>query len=392
MPMQVELRPLGVKCNLACKYCYQHPQRAACGAVGRYDIDAMKSAVEQEGGSFVLFGGEPLLVPESDLEELWSWGFQRSGSNTVQTNGTAVSEAHIRMFKQYNVSVGISIDGPGELNCLRWAGSAERTSEATVRTEAAIERLCREGVSPTLIVTLHRENANASRLPRLMEWIMVLDRMGVTFVRLHILESENDLNRKNYGLTDAENIDVFLALARFERSLLHLRFDVFGDIRALLLGRDGRAACVWTACDPYTTAAVHGVEGLGQRSNCGRTNKDGVDYVKAATPGFERYLALYKTEHEFGGCSGCRFFLVCKGQCPGTAIDGDWRNRTADCSVWMKLLEFFEQELIAMGKTPITAQPDLRSRLEQSLIDAWRQGRNPKIETLMAAERAAAPH
>ena len=27
--MSIELRPLGVACNLACHYCYQNPQRDA---------------------------------------------------------------------------------------------------------------------------------------------------------------------------------------------------------------------------------------------------------------------------------------------------------------------------------------------------------------------------
>ena len=61
----------------------------------------------------------------------------------------------------------------------------------------------------------------------------------------------------------------------------------------MLLGQDQSTTCVWNACDPYTTRAVQGIEGHGQRSNCGRTNKDGIDFVKADREGFERYLALY---------------------------------------------------------------------------------------------------
>ncbi len=381
--MPVELRPLGVNCNIACRYCYQRPQRAAGNQARSYDMESMMSAIEREGGSFTLFGGEPLLLPERDLEELWSWGFQRSGTNSVQTNGTAITEAHIRMFKQYKVLVGISMDGPGELNGLRWAGSPERTGNATERTQAAIERLCREGIAPTLIVTLHRINAEAPKLPKLMEWLTGLDAMGVSYVRLHILESEDEIIRKNYGLSDAENIEAFLALARLERSLARLRFDLFSDMRSLLLGRDKNVTCLWTPCDPYTTASVRGVEGHGQRSNCGRVNKDGIDYVKADSPGFERSLALYSTPWQFGGCSGCRFFLMCKGQCPGTAIDGDWRNRSEHCEVWKQLLEFTEQELIASGNSPISAQPALRERLERLMIGSWTRNQNPLLETLM---------
>ena len=109
--------------------------------------------------------------------------------------------------------------------------------------------------------------------------------------------------------------------ARLESDLAKLRFDVFADMRRLLRGQDDSVTCVWTACDPYTTRAVRGIEGNGQRSNCGRTYKDGVDFAKAPAEGFERYLALYHTPQDFGGCHGCRFFLMCKGECPGTAID-----------------------------------------------------------------------
>src|SRR5207247_7363385 len=134
--------------------------------------------------------------------------------------------------------------------------------------------------------------------------------------------------RSSYALTPHESLAAFREIAALEPTLVRLRFVEFRDMKQLLRGRDNHTSCVWNACDPYTTRAVRGVEGTGQSSNCGRTNKDGIDFVKAPVEGFERYLALYHTPQEHGGCSGCRFFIMCKGQCPGTAIDGDWRNRT----------------------------------------------------------------
>jgi uncharacterized protein len=155
--------------------------------------------------------------------------------------------------------------------------------------------------------------------------------------------------------------------------LRSLEFDLFDDMRRMLLGQDESSACVWNACDPYTTRAVQGVEGHGQRSNCGRTNKDGIDFVKGDKPGFERYLALYATPQEVGGCRECRFFLMCKGQCPGTAIDGDWRNRTEHCEVWKAVYGHLETELLAEGKQPLSLSPQ-RNDIEQSLLAGWRQG------------------
>jgi uncharacterized protein len=386
--MGVELRPLGVNCNIACKYCYQQPQRDAGNLTKAYDLEAMKAAVLSEGGPFTLFGGEALLVPLDDLEELWAWGLEKFGQNSVQTNGTLITDEHIRLFKQYKVHVGISIDGPGELNDIRWVVNLERTRAATARTENAIARLVEEGIPPSLIVTLHRQNATADKLPQMHEWMRSLDQMGIKSVRLHLLEVESELIRHQYVLSTVENIQALLSFAELEKTLNHLRFDISQEMEALLLGNDEMASCVWRACDPYTTAAVRGVEGKGQRSNCGRTNKDGIDFTKAQTPGYERYIALYQTPQEYGGCKGCRFFLMCKGQCPGTAIDGDWRNRTEHCDVWKSLFRQLEDRLLDQGHFPISTQPN-RVYLERAMLNAWASGSNPSMQQTLQTMRAA---
>ncbi len=129
--MGVELRPLGVNCNIGCQYCYQNPLRDAGNVTKSYDMEAMKAAIVKAGGPFIVFGGEPLLMPQEDLEALWSWGLERFGENSIQTNGTLINDNHIRMFKSYRVHVGISVDGPGELNDVRWVGSLEKTRSMT---------------------------------------------------------------------------------------------------------------------------------------------------------------------------------------------------------------------------------------------------------------------
>jgi len=386
----VELRPLGITCNIQCQYCYQNPQRDA-GNVGRaYDIEAMKSAIEREGGPFTLFGGEPLLLPMDDLDELWTWGLERFGGNSVQTNGTLVTDEHIDRFVRYRVSVGISVDGPGRLNDARWAGSLDRTRAATERSLDAIDRLLAAGIVPSLIVTLHRSNAAADRLDDLIEWFRSLDRAGIESVRLHTLEVETATVSATYGLSAAENVAAFVRCAALERELHGLRFDVFTDIRQLLLGDDDTTTCVWNACDPYTTRAVRGVEGLGQSSNCGRTNKDGIDFLKASVEGFERSLALSLTPHEHGGCADCRFFVMCKGHCPGTAIDGDWRNRTEHCALWFELFETIESALCDAGEVPISRSAE-RPRIERALAELWASGTTSTIAGVrrMLANRAS---
>lgn len=380
--MSLEVRPLGVRCNIGCEYCYQEPQRDAGNLGGAYDLDAMKQAIAKHSEPFTLFGGEPLMVPRRDLEDLWAFGFARHGENGVQTNGSLIDEGHIELFRKYAVRVGISIDGPGELNDARRAGTPARTRAATSRTEAAIDKLCDLGMPPGLIVTLHRGNATAEKLPVMHDWMVALERKGVRSVRLHILEVDKQDVRSRLALTDEENIEAFLSFARLEDGLEKLRFDVFNDLRMMLLGRDDQTSCVWRSCDPYTTSAVQGIEGRGQSSNCGRTNKDGVDFVKADRPGYERYLALYHTPQKANGCSGCRFFLMCRGQCPGTAVDGDWRNRTEHCEVWKRLFRFFEDRFLDQGVVPVSARSE-RKALEMRAIDCWSRGNNVSLRQLL---------
>ena len=373
--MGVEVRPLGVRCNIQCLYCYQQPERETGNAAREYDLERIREAIEAEGQEFTLFGGDPLLVPERDLEELWALGLERFGRNGVQTNGSLINERHLELFRRYNVHVGISIDGPGELNDARWAGTLAKTREATRRTEESIARLCREESPPSLIVTLHRLNASVERRPALREWIRRLDSMGVRDARLHLLEVDHPDVARTLALDPEENLAAMLDLLALEPELVGLRFDGFREMRRLLLADDEKITCTWRACDPLTTRAVRGIEGNGQRSNCGRTNKDGIDFVKASSEGFERYLALYETPQEAGGCRDCRFFLACKGQCPGTAIDGDWRNRTVHCSVWMGLLERIESEIEREGGMPLSKDP-IRPAVERVMIEAWAVGRN----------------
>jgi uncharacterized protein len=376
--MGTEVKPFGVKCNIQCQYCYQNPIRDAGNVPLKYDLVKIKEAIEKEGEPFTLFGGEPLLMPKKDLEELWAWGLGRFGRNSLQTNGTLIDQDHIALFKRYRVHVGLSLDGPGELNDPRWNGTLAKTRQSTESAHAAIERLCNDGLRPSLIITLHRANASEARLPALCEWIRRLDKRKIRQVRLHLLEHESHEILSRYGLSADENVHALLTLAALEKTLKRLRFDVFEDMRNLLLGQDHRATCVWTACDPYTTQSVHGIEGNGERSNCGRTNKEGIESIKSDTAGFERYLALYHTPQESGGCKDCRFFLMCKGQCPGTAIDGDWRNRTGYCEVWKRVYAAFEQEMIESGIEPLSVS-SRRGYIERRFIEAWSKGLNPSM-------------
>jgi uncharacterized protein len=324
------------------------------------------NSILAKGSPFALFGGEPLLLPKVDLEDLLDFGKKNFGSNSIQTNGLLIDDDHIELFRRYKVQVGVSLDGPGPLNAARAAGSEARTLEATAKIERSILLMVNNGITPAIITTLHRHNAIGERLETLLSWFISLDALGIRYARIHLLEVETEQVRSALALTAPENVAALRALAALERD------------EALLLARDNAVSCVWRACDPYTTEAVQGVEGHGESSNCGRTAKAGVDFLKAQEAGFERYLALYHTPQECGGCEGCRFFLMCKGQCPGTSIGGDWRNRTEQCETWFALFAEGEARLLSQGYVPISVDPSRRF-LEHAMLAYWAAGENPPL-------------
>ena len=389
--MTVEVLPVGVACNLGCTYCYQNPMRDAGNFTDKedYDIDAIIKTLDGQGSDFNVFGGEALLVPIKDLEKLWAYGFKRFNKNGIQSNGVLITDEHIKLFKKYKVSIGISMDGPDELNSLRWAGSKEKTDASTAKTMNNIKKVLDAGIPVSLIITLHRVNATEKRLPRLIEWVKELDRIGVNTARLHLLEVDNELTRNLYTLTTDQMVNALMTFNDLEKELNHLKFDIFGDMNRLLRG-DDKVTCIWVGCDSYTTSAVQGIGGDGDMHNCGRTSDSGIYWKKADTAGYERYLSLYNTPQEYNGCKDCRFWLMCRGQCPGTAIDKDWRNKTEHCEVWMRLYEYLETEMVNQNEMPLSLHPKLRFA-EKIYQERWALGSNPPLASVLASLHQVEP-
>lgn len=361
---------MGKKCQLACQYCYQQSEREATNnSAPPYDLEAMKTALLAEGVGkgvgFSLFGGESLLFPINDMRHMVEWAHSIGAHVGVQTNGALITDRHIELFKQFKMSVGVSIDGPDDLNDARQARDPKATRTTTAKSIANLERLLDEGIATSLIVTLTSINVMTDeQLDRLIEWLLALRDRGLRYVNLHTLEPHG----KDLSLTQDRQIFVMRRLR--EHLVGFTSVSPFGDMRKSLLQESG-SNCIWNFCDPYTTAAVRGVDGQGARGNCGRTNTDGVGYVKSDRAGHERNLVLYLTPQVHGGCAECRFFVPCGGgSCPGEGIGGDWRQRTVHCETIKALLGDIEQELFAEGKEPISTSLR-RPAVEAQLIAKW---------------------
>jgi uncharacterized protein len=145
------------RCNLNCSYCYVYNQgdetwrsqpAVMPEAVVIALLERVRSHCLRHGLSrfhFIFHGGEPLLCgPEFFLR------FVEEARRTlqpevlpafaVQTNGTLLTEEWCELFDDLGVSVGISVDGPPEVNDRFRVDHAGRGSYAAIRRGIEIAR------------------------------------------------------------------------------------------------------------------------------------------------------------------------------------------------------------------------------------------------------------
>jgi uncharacterized protein len=389
--MSIEVLPVGITCQLNCTYCYQASIRDNDPAQ-RYNREAVIAAIKKLDGEWSLFGGECLILPLKDVEELLALGFAKYGKTGLQTNGALITPAHIEVFKKYKTHVGISLDGPDELNDSRWAGTLDATRKQTARTQWAIKALSDAKCPPSIIITLHAGNASKDRFPKLVQWFRELDAMGITAVNPHVMELDSDAD--TLYLPQDELSDRLIDLWNLESELSGLRFTKFQEVLKLLRGKDD-VACIWHACDPQNTAAVQAIDNTGAPSLCLRTVKDGKTWLPAEGSGHDatlighpgtryhqRQLALYVTPQDDGGCKDCPYWMACLGQCPGEGEKGDWRTRSHYCLTWKKLFAEGERRLRLVGEKPFTQWAN-RKHMEELMYDMWVQGQSPTLATLI---------
>lgn len=124
-PLYVMLKPVGAACNLACNYCYyleksnlykhQPKRQMSEELLERFVKDYIEAQTMNEV-VFTWHGGEPTLRPLSFYQKAVELQKKYAGGhvihNSLQTNGTLLTDEWCRFLKANNWLVGISIDGP----------------------------------------------------------------------------------------------------------------------------------------------------------------------------------------------------------------------------------------------------------------------------------------
>lgn len=355
-------------CNLRCTYC--HFWRTGPDQVMSFEVmaTAIRDALATPGVRHVEFtwhGGEVTLLPPEFLRTaIWlQERFRRPEQqvvNAVQTNGLRLDAEWMRLFGDYDISVGISLDGPPEVHDRTRVNRRGEATSAQVR--AGLELLREHRVKHGVLMVVG-DDVIALGAARTLEYLLEL---GVPTVGLLNVIPEN--------VADHEQLrGQYLPWPRYVQWLRELfalwwpahadRLNLreLGDLVGKVAGGPSRTCLFAGGCHGrYLT-----VEPNGEVSACDK-------YVAAPDFVLGRSLReafagdrLPEIRRREGAALAefrdCRWFGVCAGGCPhDRRLSARHSAATAGCCGLAPLLEDMAQArtAAAVTRTPGVATGD----------------------------------
>ncbi len=126
---QVMLKPVGPACNLDCTYCYYLEKKNLYPFAKGYRLkdDVLETFIREyiqaqdvPVVSFVWQGGEPTMLGVDYFRKAWELQQKYSEGkrieNSLQTNGTLLTDEFCEFLHEKNFLVGLSIDGPQDVH------------------------------------------------------------------------------------------------------------------------------------------------------------------------------------------------------------------------------------------------------------------------------------
>ncbi len=168
--MHVLAKPIGPACNIKCDYCFYLEKHALFekGENMRMPDDVLAAYISSYVASqptpiveFVWHGGEPTLLGLDFFRKVVELQKPYLGlkqiTNSLQTNGTLLTDEWCAFFKQNNFFIGLSLDGPREIHDLyRKDHMGRATFDDVMR---GLKLLQKHGVECNILACVGKETA-----------------------------------------------------------------------------------------------------------------------------------------------------------------------------------------------------------------------------------------
>ncbi len=339
-------------CNLRCKYCSVGEPNSS-----RLRVDEAKIIVDKivrrepkSRTKFIWHGGEPLLMGIEFYKEIVAFqaDLRAAGyriSNCVQTNGTLINNEWADFFRKHDFGVGLSIDGPKEINDLtrifgKGIGAFDKIQSGTRVLDA-------HGIKYGFLVVISQYNA--TRIDEIIDF-MKENKMRFKLVAVSPI-----------GRASEAKDEIMMTGDTFSESQLRL-FQ-----RWLDEGDDGQRAALWKYMVPVLTGepvecifledcqqGFIGVDSSGDAYPCGRFC-GGKQFLfgNLLTDSFEqvwdseaRLKLVSRAANPPEQCQGCDYRRICNGGCPLQGLlSGGLDQPDYNCEQYRRIFGTMEQKI-----------------------------------------------
>jgi uncharacterized protein len=321
------IKPASAVCNLDCEYCFYldraaDPYSALPGR--RMTLDTLERLVDTylfysyPTSVFAFQGGEPTLAGLPFFEKLVALQQQhgrggQSVANAMQTNAVLIDKSWCDLFRSYNWLLGVSLDGPEEINDLYRFNKERRGTWK--RVMQSVELLQTNRVEFNILCVLSA--ANVEKPKELYRFYRKLGIENLQFIPL--AEFDGVGNRLPFTITPEQYgrflCEVFEAWWP-ERRKVRIRF--FDNLAEALAGQKPGTCTMHETCDSYVVVEYNGdvypcdffVEAPWKLGN---VNVDSWGEIARRT---RRYSFAAKKTLSHPECQVCEYQSVCHGGCP----------------------------------------------------------------------------
>jgi uncharacterized protein len=336
-PLSVLIKPTSSRCNLHCTYCFYlekrvlYPWRHA----PRLSLETFDRFLEQYATiaapylSFAWQGGEPTLMGlpfyQEVVEHQHAYAAQHAQgqpwviTNAIQTNGTLLDDEWAAFFKQWNVLVGVSLDGPPE-----WHDASRRDWGGKVthaRVLKGIDALRRHGVDFNILTVVNQTNVRRPRqllhylVDQGYEWLQFIPCVEVATGHREGegVYTPESITPEQYGYFLNEILEEWLSIG-----WRRVRIRLFDNLVQMLLGLPSESCQLAATCGSYVVLEHNGdlypcdffVEPPAKLGNI--LEQDLSDILAAG--GLRRFGEQKLQLHS--QCRSCPWRSLCYGECP----------------------------------------------------------------------------
>ncbi len=321
------IKPASAVCNLDCKYCFYLDRELDPYA----DLPARVMTIETlerlvdtylfysyPAATFAFQGGEPTLAGLPFYEKLVRFQ-QRHGrdgqavSNALQTNGVLIDKDWCQLFREYKFLIGLSMDGPEEVNDRYRFNKAGHGTWKKVM--AGMEVMQQEKVDFNILCVLSQSNVHRPR--EIYKWFRS---QGVEYLQFIPLSEFNPdgspmeftISGDEYGRFMCEIFDLWWP----ERRKVRVRF--FDNLAESLAGMKPGSCTMHETCDSYVVVEYNGdiypcdffVEKEWKLGNIA------LDSWGEISRRVKRYSFAAKKTLAHPECQVCEYQSICHGGCP----------------------------------------------------------------------------